>query len=62
MFMEEDSDCHTEEASPLTFFTAYDSKWGGRRGSREYHINEVIRQRALISSRMQLSIESGITN
>ena len=58
MFMEEDdSDCHTEEASPLTAYTAYASKWGGRRGSREHHLT---RQRALIrSSRMQLSIDSG---
>ena len=59
MFIEEeDSECNTEEASPLA---AYASQWGGRKGSREHHIKEAIRQKALISSRMQLSIDSGIT-
>ena len=55
MFMEYDSDCLTEEAFPLTSRTSW------RRVSLgHHHIHEDICNRAFMSSRMQLSIDSGI--
>ena len=50
MLMDEDSDCPSDEFSPLTSYTVNALKWSERTSSRERHINEVTRGKSPISS------------